>query len=86
MAVHKNPGPSMWERTEYDIKSETETDNEITAVIRCRFSGTEVVCHIPKHTTEEEEKLASDVTYALMQILFTGQDISRTEYMEIIPE
>lgn len=84
MAVQKKPGQSMWERTEYDIISEKETDDEITAVIRCRFSGTEVVCHIPKHTTEEEEKLAADVTYALMQILFTGQDISRLEYIEII--
>ena len=84
MAVQKKPESSMWERTEYDIISETETDDGITAVIRCRSGGTVVECRIPGHTTEEEEKLAADITYALMQVLFTGQDISRIEYMEII--
>ena len=29
--------PSMWERTEYDIISETETETEIIGIIRNRY-------------------------------------------------
>jgi len=78
--------PSLWERSEYDIISETETETELVAVLRTRYSGATITCRIPKHTKEEEEKLASDVTYALMQIAYTGQDISRMKNMEILVE
>ena len=84
MAKKKKELPSLWERSEYDIISETETDNELIAVLRTRYSGATVTCHIPKHTKEEDEKIAADVTYALMQIAFTGQDISHMKDMEII--
>ena len=86
MAKKKKELPSLWERSEYDIISETETDTEIVAVLRTRYSGATITCRIPKHTKEEEEKLASDVTYALMQIAYTGQDISRMKNMEILME
>ncbi len=75
---------SMWERTEYDIISETETATEIIGIIRNRYNGATIICNIPKHTKEEEEKLTADITYALMQIAFTGQDISHMKNMEII--
>jgi hypothetical protein len=75
---------SMWERTEYDIISETETATGITGIIRNRYNGATIICNIPKHTKEEEEKLTADITYALMQIAFTGQDISHMKNMEII--
>ena len=84
MAKNKKTLPSLWERSEYDVISETET--EIVAVLRTRYSGATITCRIPKHTKEEEEKLASDVTYALMQIAYTGQDISRMKNMEILME
>lgn len=48
---------SMWERTEYDIISETETATEIIGIIRNRYNGATIICNIPKHTKEEEEKL-----------------------------
>ncbi len=76
--------PSLWERSEYDVISETETETELIAVLKTKYSGSTVICHIPKHTKEEEEKIASDVTYALMQIAFTGQDISHMKNMEIL--
>lgn len=75
---------SMWERTEYDIISETETATEIIGIIRNRYNGATIICNIPKHTKEEEEKLTADITYALMQIAFTGQDIRHMKNMEII--
>jgi hypothetical protein len=75
---------SLWERSEYDVISETETETELIAVLRTRYSGTSITCHIPKHTIEEEEKLAADLTYALMQIAYTGQDISHMKSMEVI--
>ena len=86
MAKNKKTLPSLWERSEYDVISETETETEIVAVLRTRYSGATITCRIPKHTKEEEEKLASDVTYALMQIAYTGQDISRLKNMEILME
>ena len=76
--------PSLWERSEYDVISETKTDTELIAVLKTKYSGATVICHIPKHTKEEEEKIAADVTYALMQIAFTGQDISHMKNMEIL--
>ncbi|MBE6858346.1 MAG: hypothetical protein E7498_02780 [Ruminococcus sp.] len=84
MATKKKEKPSMWERTEYDIISETETDTEIIGVIKNRYNGANIICHIPKHTKEEEEKLSADITFALMQIAFTGQDISNMKNMEIL--
>jgi hypothetical protein len=77
---------SLWESSEYDVISETETDTELIAVLKTRYSGATVICRIPKHTKEEEEKIAADVTYALMQIAFTGQDISHIQNMEIITD
>ena len=84
MAKANNEKPSMWERTEYDIISETETETELIGVIRNRYNGANVVCHIPKHTKTEDEKLAADITYALMQTAYTGQDISQIKSMEIL--
>lgn len=84
MATKKKEKPSMWERTEYDVISETETDTEIIGVIKNRYNGANIICHIPKHTKEEEEKLSADITFALMQIAFTGQDISHMKNMEIV--
>lgn len=84
MAQKKKELPSLWERSEYDVISETETETELIAVLRTRYSGATITCHIPKHTKEEEEKLAADITYALMQIAYTGQDISHMKSMEII--
>ena len=63
---------------------ETETETEIIGIIRNRYNGAKIICNIPKHTKEEEEKLAADITYALMQIAFTGQDISHMKNMEIL--
>ncbi|MCR4794214.1 MULTISPECIES: hypothetical protein [Ruminococcus] len=85
MAKNKKELLSLWERSEYEIISETETETEVIAVLRTKYSGTRVICHIPKHSGEEEEKLAADIAYALMQISFTGQDISHMKRMEILP-
>ena len=84
MAQKKKELPSLWERSEYDVISETETETELIAVLRTRYSGATITCHIPKHTNEEDDKLAADITYALMQIAYTGQDISHMKSMEII--
>lgn len=84
MATKKKEKPSMWERTEYDVISETETDTEIIGVIKNRYNGANIICHIPKHTKEEEEKLSANITFALMQIAFTGKDISNMKNMEIL--
>lgn len=84
MDKKKKALPSLWERSEYDVISETENGTELIAVLRTRYSGATVTCCIPKHTKEEEEKLAADITYALMQIACTGQDISHIKNMEIL--
>ena len=84
MSKKREELPSLWERSEYDVISETETETELVAVLKTKYSGAKVICRIPKHTEAEEEKIASDVTYALMQIAFTGQDISHMKNMEIL--
>ena len=84
MAKKKNDNISMWERSEYDVISENETENELTAVLRVRSSGAKIICHIPKHTPEEEKILAENITAAMMQIVYTGQDISHLHSMEIL--
>lgn len=84
MAKKKKEKLSMWERSEYDIISETETETELVAVLRVCHSGATVTCHIPKHTPEEEKKLSEDITEAMMQIVYTGQDISHFKSMEIL--
>lgn len=86
MSAARNSSPSFPERTEYEILSETETDTEITGVIRNTYSGVQVTCHIPRHTPEEEAKLSADITYALMQTVYTGRDISGIRSMEILKD
>lgn len=77
-------GLSLWERSGYDVISETETETELIAVLRTKYSGAAITCHIPKHTMEEEERLSADITYALIQIAYAGQDISHMKSMEVI--
>ncbi|MBP3380971.1 MAG: hypothetical protein J6K77_08935 [Ruminococcus sp.] len=77
---------SMWERSEYDVISETETENGLVAVLKVRRSGAAVICNIPRHTPGEEEKLAENVTEAMIQIVCTGQDISHFRSMEILTD
>lgn len=84
MAKKKNERLSMWERSEYDVISETETENGLVAVLRVRHSGATVICNIPKHTPEEEKILSENITKAMMQIVYTGQDISHFKNMEIL--
>lgn len=84
MAKEKKEELSMWERSEYDVISETETENGLVAVLKVRHSGAAVICNIPKHTPEEEKKLAENLTEAMMQIVYTGQDISHFKSMEIL--
>jgi hypothetical protein len=75
---------SLWERSEYDIISETETETEKIGVIRVRHNGAIVTCRIPKHTPEEEQRIAENITKALTQIAYSGQDISHFKKMKII--
>lgn len=84
MAKKKKEELSMWERSEYDVISETETENGLVTVLKVRHSGATVICNIPKHTSEEEKILAENVTEAMMQIVYTGQDISHFKSMEIL--
>ena len=78
--------PSMWERTEYDVISETETDSELIGIIGNRYNGAKIICRIPKYTSQEEEQLSADITYSLIQIDLTGQDISPIKNMEVLIE
>ena len=86
MAKKKKESPALWERSEYEVISETETETELIAVLKTKYSGASVICHIPRHNKQEEEKIAANVTYALTQIAFTGQDISHIKNMEILTD
>ena len=83
MARIKKENPSMWERTEYDIISEEVTENGIMGIIRNRYNGAVIECHIPEHTKEECEDLTAELTYALIQTVLSGEDISCIGNMEI---
>lgn len=80
----KNDKLSLWERSEYDVINETETENGLAAVLKVRNNGAMVICNIPKHTPDEEKRIAEDITEAMMQIVYTGQDISCFKSMEIL--
>lgn len=68
MSKKKEEELSLWERSEYDVISETETESGLVAVLKVRHSGATVVCNIPMHTPEEEKILSENVTEAMMQI------------------
>lgn len=57
MNTRKKEELSMWERSEYDVISETETEKELIVVLRVQHSRATVTCNIPKYTPEEEKKL-----------------------------
>lgn len=84
--MNKKELPPLSERTNYDILSETADETELTAVIRIRSNGAKVLCHIPLLTTDEEEKLSAELAFALMQLFYSSQDISRAKQIEILPE
>ncbi len=86
MTEKNNSKPSFPERTEYEVLSETETETELIGIIRNRFSGVKVICHIPKHTEEVTAKMSADITYALVQTVYADQDISCIKSMEILME
>lgn len=75
---------TLLERAQYDIISETGTETETVTVLRVRHSGAKVICRVPKHTPEEERQIAANVTRALTQIAYSGQDISHFRKMTII--
>ena len=75
---------TLLERAQYDIISETENETETVTVLRVRHSGAKVICRVPKHTPEEERQIAANVTRALTQIAYSGQDISHFRKMKII--
>lgn len=75
---------TLWERAQYDIISETETETEKVTVLRVRHSGAQVICRVPKHTPAEERQIAANATRALTQIAYSGQDISHFRKMKII--
>ena len=83
MSDNLQKSSSFWEKTDFDIISESQSETEFTAVIRNRFSGAEITCHIPKHTAEEQRKIADELTRALVQIGLTGQDLSKCARMEV---
>lgn len=82
--VKKKDKLSLWERSEYDVINETETENGLNAVLKVRNNGAMVICNIPKHTPDEEKRIAEDITEAMMQVIYTGQDIRRFKNIEIL--
>lgn len=84
MAKAKKEELSMWERTEYDVISETETETEKTAVLRLKHGGATVVCHIPKLSPEGERERAERITRALTKFAHPDVDLSEVELMKII--
>ena len=82
----KDENYSLWERSEYDVISETETETEKIGVIRVRHSGAVVICHIPKHTPEEEQKISSDIAYAMTKIMHPNEDIDHFTKMTILKD
>ncbi len=75
---------SAWERSEYEVISETETETEEIAVLRLKHSGATVVCRIPKLSPEGERARAERVTRALTRFAHPDIDISKVKTMKII--
>lgn len=75
---------SAWERSEYEVISETETETEKTAVLRLKHGGAAVVCRIPKLPPEGERERAERVTRVLTEFAHPDIDISKVKKIEII--
>lgn len=67
-----------------DIRNWTETENEKERTVSYDTDRAHITVHIPKHTPEEERQIAANVTRALTQIAYSGQDISHFRKMTII--
>ena len=77
---------SMWDRTEYDIISETDNDEATVIVLRLRDRGAKVICHLPKHTQQSEQRIAGDLAFALMNVYNSHENMLAAERIEIIKE
>lgn len=75
---------SAWERSEYEVISETETETEKTTVLRLKHGGAAVVCRIPKLSPEGERERARRVTRVLMEFAHPDMDIRNVKKIEII--
>lgn len=75
---------SAWERSEYEVISETETETEKTVVLRLKHGGAAVVCRIPKLSPEGERERVGRVTRALTEFAHPDEDISTVKKIEII--
>lgn len=78
------PELTAYERAKrYTVISETETETETVAVLRT-YSGATVICHIPKHTPEEEKALSENICRALVRFANPDVDLSQVERMRVI--
>ncbi len=84
MAKNSKKEMSAWERSDYEVISETETETEEIAVLRLKHGGATVVCRTPKLTPEGEKERAEKITLALTKFAHPDLDLSEVKRMEII--
>lgn len=84
MAKNAKKELSAWERSDYDVISETETENEEIAVLRLKHGGATVVCRTPKLSPEGEKERAERITVALTKFAHPDLDLSQAKRMRII--
>lgn len=77
---------TMTERlNDFKVISEETQDGCKRAVLR-NSKGVTVVCNIPSHTKDEEQKMIDDFCRAAMPIACPGIDVSKVKYMEVVHE
>lgn len=75
---------TMTERiNDFKVISEEVMDGCKRAVLR-NSKGVTVVCNIPFHTKEEEQKIIDDFCRAAIPIVRPDVDMSKVKYMEVV--
>ncbi|MBQ8297674.1 MAG: hypothetical protein IJX77_07830 [Ruminococcus sp.] len=67
----------------YTILSTEETETHTITTMRT-YGGATVICRIPKHTPEEEQKLKEDICEALIEFAYPKMDRTKVKSMKVI--
>ena len=60
-----------------------EEQDGCTVTILTTYGGVEVHCRIPVHSADAEKKLCGDICGAFVRFACPGDDLTKTELMEV---
>ncbi len=81
--MKKDEAMSLYEQIcDYEVLEEKQMDGYRKAVLKTKAGIVDL--RIPNHAPEEEEKLSADITRALFEFAFPGEDWSKIGTLRIM--